>query len=69
MSTRSIWICIALGAALLAVVIGAQGFGFWTVLLALVLAVCPLLVAWAILESRGVQKDIDAAARKPRVST
>lgn len=68
LSTRVIWICIALGGALFGLVIATRALGFWTVLLAVVLAVCPLAVGWAILQSRGAQKEIDAAARKPRSS-
>ncbi|HEU0204841.1 MAG TPA: hypothetical protein VFR86_30890 [Burkholderiaceae bacterium] len=64
MSSKSIWVCIVLGVALFAVVVGTLGLGFWSGLLAVVLAICPLVIAWVVFKSRGVQEDIDAAARK-----
>lgn len=53
MHAKWIWICVALGFALLAAAIWSQGVGTWTIVLAALLLVCPLLALWVMRKSRG----------------
>jgi hypothetical protein len=46
MQHKWLFICIALGALLLALVLATQGFTAWTAILAVALLVCPLLGLW-----------------------
>ena len=52
MQTKWLVLCGVLGVALLGLVVAAQGLTMWTGLLALVLLVCPLLVAWVMRQTR-----------------
>jgi len=60
MSMKWIWICVALGLALLGVTAWSQGFGVWTWVLAALLIVCPVLAVWVM---RGGLSPRDGAAR------
>ena len=53
MQPRWLLTCVALGIVLLAVVVAVEGFTKWTVLLAVLLLVCPLLGAWMMRQSRS----------------
>jgi hypothetical protein len=45
MKTKLIW-CLAIGAALMALVLWSQGVQWWTLVLGALLLVCPIVVVW-----------------------
>ena len=53
MQSRWLLTCMALGIVLLTVVAAVEGFTKWTVLLAALLLVCPLLGVWVMRRSRS----------------
>jgi hypothetical protein len=61
MSMKWIWICVALGLALLAVVIWSRSINAWTWVLAALLLICPVLAAWVM---RGGLTPKDSAGRR-----
>jgi hypothetical protein len=63
MSMKWIWICVALGLALLGVTAWSQGFNVWMWVLAGLLIVCPVLAAWVM---RGGRTPRDPAERGER---
>ena len=52
MSVKQLVVCGVLGLSLLALVVAVQGISLWTVLLALVLLVCPLVGMWVMRQMR-----------------
>lgn len=61
MTMKWIWICVALGLALLGVVTWSQGVNVWTWVLAALLLVCPVLATWVM---RGGLTPKDSAGRQ-----
>jgi hypothetical protein len=61
MSMKWIWICVALGLAVLGVVTWSQGVNAWTWVLAALLLVCPVLATWVM---RGGLTPKDSTGRQ-----
>lgn len=55
MNAKRIALCLALGVLLAGVVFWTQGMQWWTILLALLLLACPIVVGWVIFEFRQEQ--------------
>jgi hypothetical protein len=52
---RHLWLCVLLGLALALVVLWALGASAWTLLLAALLLVCPLILIWGLFSLNRTQ--------------